>query len=111
MTTVATMGALVMQSAATATGNGTSLPLRDKATGLVQVTGTFSATITWEATLNGDDWVAIQATPLATGTAATTATATGLYRITAAGLRAVRARISAYVSGKVTVVGETTRLS
>ncbi len=50
------------------------------------------------------DRVAIQATNLNSGSAATTATANGLYRINAAGLQ-VQVEITAYTSGSVQVRG------
>lgn len=101
---------LVMQNAATATGNGTAMDCtaitRGAMTALtMQVTGITTATITFEATIDGTNWVAILATNLANDTTATTATADGIYRITVLGLVSVRARISAYTSGTITVRG------
>lgn len=97
----------VMQNAATAAGNGTELVVAGHHTAVVQITGITSATITWEGTVAGT-WASVMATPLATGTAAATATANGLYRVTTSGLRALRARISTYGSGTITVVGRAT---
>ena len=100
----------ILQNAATATGNGTALectPVNDGAyySLTAQVAGITTATITWEGTVDGTNWVAIQATNLNSGAAATTATADGIVRITVLGLRQVRARISAYTSGTITVTG------
>lgn len=100
----------LMQSAATATGNGTALATTDAANGAhttltMQVAGITTATITFEATVDGSNWVAVACTNLNDGTAATTATANGLYRLTCLGLVSVRARISAYTSGTITVIG------
>jgi hypothetical protein len=97
-----------LQSAAVATGNGTPVTVTaggegGYATLTVQVVGITTATITWEGTVDGTNWVAILATPLTTGTAATTATADGIYRINVTGLASVRARISAWTSGTITV--------
>lgn len=101
---------VVMQSAAVATGNGTSISCTEIESGALtsltaQVTGITTATITWEATIDGTNWVAVQFTNLNDGTAATTATANGLYRATVLGLVSVRARISAWTSGTITVTG------
>lgn len=101
---------VVMQSSAVATGNGTSVDCTDVDSGALttvtaQVTGITTATITWEATIDGTNWVAIQFTNLNDGAAATTATANGLYRATVLGLVSVRARISAWTSGTITVTG------
>jgi hypothetical protein len=98
-----------MQVAAVATGNGTVIVTTELDGGAMtavtfQVTGITTATITWEATIDGT-WVAVQATNLNSGTAATTATADGLYRFTCLGLMQVRARISAWTSGTITVTG------
>ena len=100
----------IMQNAATGTGNGTAMECTAATRGAMtvltmQVVGTFSATITWEATVDGSNWVPVQATNLETGVIATTATAADIYRITVLGLVSVRARISAYTSGTITVTG------
>ena len=100
----------VMQNAATATGNGTSIECTGGTRGAMtvltlQVTGITTATITFEATIDGSNWVAVQVTNLNDGSESTTATANGLYRLTCLGLVSVRARISAYTSGTSTVTG------
>src|SRR4051812_8593568 len=59
-----------------------------------QVTGTFSGTITWEASTDQTNYVAINAQKVATGTIATTTTGTGLFIIQAGGSVVVRARMS-----------------
>lgn len=101
--------AFPMQAAAVAVGNGTAMVCTDgngAYTALaMQIVGITSATITFEATLDGTTWVAVQATNLNTGTAATTATADGIYRLTTLGLLQVRARISTYATGTITVTG------
>lgn len=83
----------VLQNAATSNGNGTVLDL-DSGYGTlaIQVTGTFSATINFEVSLNGADYVPIKTT-----------TVTGVYEIPVAGVYKFRARISGYASGSVTV--------
>lgn len=100
----------IMQNAATAVGNGTPMECTAATRGAMtvltmQVTGITTATITFEATIDGTNWVAILATNLANDTTATTTTADGIYRITVLGLVSARARISAYTSGTITVTG------
>ena len=100
----------IMQNAATGTGNGTAMDCTAATRGAMtvltmQVTGITTATITFEGTIDGTNFVAVQATNLNSGSAATTATADGLYRITVLGLVSVRARISAYTSGTITITG------
>ena len=102
-----------MQNAAVATGNGTAIETTGAANGAcstlaMQVTGITSATITFEATIDGTNWVAVLATNITSGTAATTATANGVYRLDCSGLASVRARISAWTSGTITVTGVAT---
>ncbi len=97
-------GAL-MQNAAAATGNGTVLTVDGYSVATIQVAGTFVGTVTWEANIDQTNWIAVQATSLNDGTAATTATAPGLFRIQAFGLSQIRARVSAYTSGTITVTG------
>jgi hypothetical protein len=94
-----------LQSAATATGNGTSMPVSGFWRFAFQVAGITIATVTFEGTIDGTNWVAIQATSYTSGTAATTATADGIYFVATNCVRAIRARISAYTSGTITVTG------
>lgn len=101
---------LTMQSAAVATGNGTSMVTTGLDHGSLtaatfQIVGITTATVTFEATIDGTNWVAFRVTNLNSGTDATTATADGLYRATVIGLISVRARISAYTSGTITITG------
>lgn len=69
----------------------------------VQVTGTFSATLQFEMTIDGTNFVAIQAASVTTGTIATTTTATGIFKFDVVGALAVRVRSTAYTSGTATV--------
>lgn len=100
----------ILQSSAVATGNGTAVTCTGIDDGgstvlCLQIVGITSATVTFEATIDGTNWVAVQFTNQTTASAATTATADGLYRATVLGLRTVRARISTYVSGTITITG------
>lgn len=101
---------VTFQSAVVATGNGTTLRLDGASGVLAQVTGITTATITWEATLDGTNYVAVKATNLTSGTAATTATADGLYLLNASGATLVRARVSSWTDGTITVTGRSTSL-
>ena len=95
----------VMQKAAAAQGNGTVMEVKGLANMAMQVTGTFSGTITFEATVDNTNWVSIQVVNIADGTVSTTATAAGIYQCGVAGLTKVRARVSAWASGTITVRG------
>ena len=98
-----------MQNGATATGNGTALDTNGFHVTMLQVTGITTATITVEATVDGTNWVAWPATNNA-GTAATTITADGLYRVDHYATHQLRARISAHTSGAIDVIGRATTL-
>lgn len=68
-----------------------------------QLTGTWTATVTFEGTTKGDTWVSIPSTNLTTGATSTTQNANGIYTVVCAGLQKVRAKITDYTSGTVTV--------
>ncbi len=96
---------IAMQAAAGATGNGTAIITADAAALVMQIAGTFVGTVSFEANIDNTNWVAIQAVNLGDGSVATTATASGLFGCIVAGLYAVRARVSAWTSGTITVTG------
>jgi len=94
-----------LQSAATANGNGIDFTVDGYGVSMLQVTGTFSATITFYGSIDGTNFVAISATDTNTGAIGTTATAAGIFRVNCAGYQKVRAVISGYASGTITVTG------
>lgn len=69
----------------------------------VQLTGTFSATVQFEGSVDGTNWAAISASPASTGVQVTSATATGVWQVNIAGLLGFRVRCSTFGSGPVTV--------
>lgn len=101
-------GVVKLQDAAVATGNGTVIPLSGRSNLVVQVFGTFVATITWEATVDGTTWQGVALADLASATRARalTATVAGLFLLDeVGGLQQFRARISAFTSGTVNAWG------
>jgi hypothetical protein len=99
-----------MQTAAVAVGNGAVVYPTENSMGAfntltAQITGITTATITWEGTMNGTDWSGFLMAPVTTGTGALTATANSICRGTVAGFTQVRARISAWTSGTIYVIG------
>ena len=74
----------------------------------VHITGTFVMTLEFQVTINGTDWVAKGAVPANEGAAVTTATAPGIFRVDARGVKGVRVRSTAFTSGTATVVFEPT---
>jgi hypothetical protein len=98
--------ATTMQSAATGTGNGTSLDVSGMAVAALQTAGTFVGTVTFESSTDDSNWIALSGENLATGAIVSTATVTNTvvgFRV--AGIKSIRARISAYTSGSITVTG------
>ncbi len=103
--------AVTMQNAAAANGNGTNLNVSGMGTAVLTVSGTFNATVNFEASNDGGtSWYPHLATKLGDGAIAATTPTTGQYRLNVAGVDLVRARISGYVSGNVTVVGKTSAI-
>jgi hypothetical protein len=68
-----------------------------------QLSGTFSATVTFELSVDATNFVAIEATNVTTGVRSSTATATGIYLIAPPSARYVRARCSAFTSGTIAI--------
>lgn len=69
----------------------------------IQLSGTWTGTVTFEATIQGSTWVALNLLPSNSGTAASTATANGAWGDVMHGWSAVRARFSTASSGTATV--------
>ena len=74
----------------------------------IQLTNTFTGTVQFETSPDGVTFAAILGTPIPSGTAASSSTATGLWRFQVAGLTWIRARASAYTSGQIGVRINTT---
>ncbi len=101
-------GVTAMQTAAVATGAGTSILMAGYNRAMFQVSGTFVGTITFQATVDGTNYVTYALSDLSTAarTHTTTQTTPGVYIADdASGLTAIRANITAYTSGSITVVG------
>lgn len=92
----------VLQNAATATGNGTAMAVSGYATVVLEVTGTFSATVVFEGSRDGGTtyYPLYGQSDLAVVDRLSSA---GLIFINVAGLTHIRARIDFYASGSVTV--------
>jgi hypothetical protein len=95
-----------LQSAATATGNGSTLLVSQMSTVAFQVSGTFVGSIVFEGSVDGTNYVAL---PSCAGTSAgSTVSATGLWLCNVTGIGVVRARISVYTSGSISVSANAT---
>lgn len=95
-----------LQSAVESTGNGEELRVAGYGVASLQVTGTFVGTVTFEGTVDHQNWSVVQVKNKGTGATATTATAVGIFDIDLTGLEFLRARISAYTSGAITIVAK-----
>ena len=95
-----------LQPAASATGTGTVFDLEGQySTASLQVSGTFIGTVTFEASNDGTNWVGLKSYGISGEAGATTATAPGIFQASVAGIKKVRANITAYTSGNITVIG------
>lgn len=104
--------ATTMQNAATANGNGTNLPVTGYTTAVLNVVSSVAmsggTTINFEASVDDTTFVSIAGHQIGNnGSLQTTTTADGDFRINCAGYKSIRARISAYSAGTITVKGYT----
>ena len=65
----------------------------------IQVTGTWTGTLTFEVSVDGTNFVTLGVTPTAGGAVVTTATANGAWTVQNGGYTTVRARFSTPTSG------------
>ena len=101
-----------LQSGATANGNGTVINVSGMSSVLLTVNCSACSggtTVNFEGTEDGTNYSSMSATQLGTATIATTTTTSGvtLWQMPVAGLVSIRARISAYSAGTVTITGHT----
>lgn len=92
-----------LQSAAVATGVGVAMDVAGLRWVGVQVAGITSATITWQVTIDGTNWLGILAAPPSTGTGALTTTADGVFVVDVKGVAQFRANITTWATGTITV--------
>lgn len=93
-----------LQNAAAAVGDGTLLNMKAFKGLLIEITGTFTATVTFEATIDDTNWFAVGLKTAADGAAVTSATAPGAFKLpNDVTISQFRARISAFTLGAVTV--------
>lgn len=95
-----------LQNVASATGTGTPLDVTGKSMVCFQVKGTFVGTVTFEASNDGGTtWDSIKVYRINGDPGTTTATAPGIFQTSIAAIKSVRANITAYTSGSITVLG------
>jgi len=109
LTTATATGTTTMQNAVSATGNGTNLTVTGYGSAVVSITGTFTATVTFEGSTDaGTTWTGVTATQMGTSAMGTTATAVGQYRLNVAGLDLLRARVTWTSGTSITAIGRAT---
>lgn len=91
-------------TSATCPGTGCiSLSVTGQGSVGIQVTGTWTGTITFEGSVDGLNFQAITAFPTNSTTGATTTTSNGVWSTSVAGLTIIRVRMSSYTSGTAMV--------
>lgn len=102
-------GVLTLHSAATATGNGATINMSLFTMAILQVIGSFNAVVTFEGTIDGTNWIgiALQDVSDTARVHKTTTNAPGAFVVDdMRGMVLIRARISTYTSGSITVVAQ-----
>lgn len=84
-------------------GSNLPVPCSNSGAAWIQVTGSFTATLAFEGSVDGSTWFALTGYPPGSDTGATGATASGSWVISTAGLSQIRARCTAYTSGSPVV--------
>lgn len=77
------------------------------ATIAVDIRGSFTATMVFEATVDGTNWVSVTGFPSGGGAGVTTATTTGLWFFSVAGYRNFRVRCTAFTSAPTVGIRQT----
>jgi len=116
----ATMGVFAYSSKITTNGTDCSVATnclvvnlpQDKGGATLVLAGTWTGTVTFEASGDGGaTWVAVNVMPVAATTAVTTATANGVWQVNTAGFTGLRMRASAAVTGSATATITTSAAS
>lgn len=100
--------ATVMQNAVSASANGSTLDVAGYSIAVIEVTGTFVATVTFEASNDDTVWHAVSATNIGNTAIASTTTTTGLFRLSVGGFKSIRARVTWTSGTSVTAKGYVT---
>jgi hypothetical protein len=102
-------GSTTLQTAAVANGNGTNMVINGYGGAVLHVVCSVACsggtTINFEVSFDGTTYLAIQGTPIGGGAPTSTATTTGDFGFNIAGYTDLRARISNYSAGTITVTG------
>lgn len=100
------MSSPIREASLSAANDALTIGVVNKGGVALQLTGTFTGTVSFEATVDGLTWVAFNMVPSNSATAASSATAVGAWSANCAGYSIVRARFSTATSGTVIAVGQ-----
>ena len=104
VTTVGTQGQYFQRATCTAQNDAvTQQRFSTWSYAAFQLDGTWTGTVTFEATVNGATWVTVSVTPSNSVTTVTTATANGVWYVQITGFQGIRARFSTASSGTVDI--------
>jgi hypothetical protein len=92
-----------LQNAAAANGDGTPQDVEGYASAAIQISGTFSATVSFLGSVDGTNYVPLLVLDQ-NGSATSSATGAGIFKLDCAGLKSIKTPISNMASGSVTVV-------
>ena len=101
---------LILHNSSTSIGNGTDFTVDGYGIVRLQVTGIFVGTITVKGSVDGTNFVAIK-TIKEDSSNLSSITTQGIYEVNCNGLLKIRAQITAYTSGNITVLGKTMALN
>jgi hypothetical protein len=99
---------VTLQNAVAATGNGTAMDVSGLSALGIQITGTFSATVTFQGTVDGSNWVAVQGVNMNDGSVTNNTTSTGIFMVPVAGLAQFRVAVTWTSGTSVTVKAQGT---
>lgn len=102
------MSSPILQASLSAANDALNIGVGNKGGVALQLTGTWTGTVSFEATVDGLTWVAFNMVPSNSATPASTATGNGAWSANCAGYSAVRARFSTATSGTVIAFGQNT---
>lgn len=87
----------------TATGSVTTATLNGSTAVGIYIFGTWVATVQFEASIDGTTYFSVNALPITGGALVTSTTGNGQWQVNSGGYANVRARVSAYTSGTVSI--------
>ena len=109
------MESAVLQNAATGNGNGTDMSVEGYSTAVLSITASVAmsggTTVNFEGSIDDISWSPLLGTNVGTTITATSTTAPGDWTFSIAGYKKLRARVSSYSAGTITVKGVTSPLS